>query len=252
MFDDDETMAIAVLLGASAVSAVPGIERGVLGALAKLDRLLPVRLRQQLQALRATTVPLVSPTELVSTEYLIQLAQASEHHLRVEFTYTAQDDRTSERRVEPHRIVATERRWYLVAFDLDREDWRTFRVDRIASVTVPGHTFVPRQLDDAARMVAEGITTAPYTHRAVVIVDAPIDEVARRIGPHVAVLRDADGRTRVDLGFDDFAWVIGYLIGLGMDFEILDPPELRRRVAVLATQLRRVHKSPAVAPLGDA
>jgi predicted DNA-binding transcriptional regulator YafY len=251
MFDDDETMAVAVVLGASAVSAVPGIERGVLGALAKLDRLLPPRLREQLHALRATTVPLVSPTELVSTECLIQLAQACEHHLCVHFSYTAQDQPTTERRVEPHRLVATERRWYLVAHDLDRNDWRTFRVDRIASVTVPGHTFIPRPLDDAAQMVAEGITTAPYAHRAVVTLDAPIDDVARFIGPHVGILRDEHGHTRAELGFDDFAWVLGYLIGLGMDFEILEPPELRRHVGALGTRLGRVHRSPASKPVSD-
>jgi predicted DNA-binding transcriptional regulator YafY len=251
MFDDDETMAVAVVLGASAVSAVPGIERGVLGALAKLDRLLPPRLREQLHALRATTVPLVSPTELVSTQCLIQLAQACEYHLRVHFSYTAQDQPTTERRVEPHRLVATERRWYLVAHDLDRNDWRTFRVDRIASVTVPGHTFIPRPLDDAAQMVAEGITTAPYAHRAVVTLDAPIDDVARFIGPHVGILRDEHGHTRAELGFDDFAWVLGYLIGLGMDFEILEPPELRRHVGALGTRLGRVHRSPASKPVSD-
>lgn len=245
MLDDDETMAVAVVLGASAVSAVPGIERGVLGALAKLDRLLPPRLREQLRALRAITVPLVSPTELVSTETLIQLAQASEHHLRVQFSYTAQDLQSSQRRAEPHRIVATERRWYLVAYDLDRDDWRTFRVDRITSVVTPGHTFVPRRLDDAAQMVAEGITTAPYTHRAVVALDAPLDDVARLIGPHVAVLYEETGYTRAELGFDDFAWVIGYLIGLGMDFEILEPLELRRHAEALGTRLEHVHRAQA-------
>ena len=80
--------------------------------------------------------------------------------------------------MEPHRLVATDRRWYLVAFDLDRDDWRTFRVDRIAALKVPGHTFVPRPLSNPARMVAEGITTAHYTHTALVAVKAPREEVA--------------------------------------------------------------------------
>jgi predicted DNA-binding transcriptional regulator YafY len=245
LFDDEEAMAVAVVLGASAVYAVPGIEHGVLAALAKLDRLLPTRLRDQLRALRAATVPLVSPTEMVSTECLVQLAQASEYHLRVAFSYTVPEGRKSERRVEPHRIVATERRWYLVAFDLDRDDWRTFRVDRITSVTVPGHTFVPRRLDDPAQMVAVGISTAPYRHRAVAVLDARFSDVAPLVDPYVAVLHGEGSQTRVELGYDELAWVAGYLIGLGLDFEILEPPELRRHITLLGRRLSSVHRSAA-------
>jgi predicted DNA-binding transcriptional regulator YafY len=113
-----------------------GVERGALAALAKLDRLLPARLRAQLTALRAATVSLVSPTEVVSADCLIQLAQACDNHQRATFAYNSQDGRHSERRVEPHRLVATARRWYLVAYDLERNDWRTFRVDRVSALRV--------------------------------------------------------------------------------------------------------------------
>ena len=132
LFEDDEAMAIAVVLGLSAGAAVPGIERSALTALAKLDRLLPPRLRAQLAVLRHATVSLVPPSEVVSTESLILLAEACDNHQRALFSYRTHDGRGSERRVEPHRLVATDRRWYLVAFDLEREDWRTFRVDRIS------------------------------------------------------------------------------------------------------------------------
>src|SRR5580658_6063432 len=140
LFEDDEAMAVAVVLGLSAGAAVPGIERSALTALAKLDRLLPPRLRARLAALRHATVSLILP------------AEACDNHQRAIFSYRAHDGRGSERRVEPHRLVATDRRWYLVAFDQDREDWRTFRVDRVSSLRVPGHTFVPRPLSDPARM----------------------------------------------------------------------------------------------------
>jgi predicted DNA-binding transcriptional regulator YafY len=242
MFEDDEAMAVAVVLGASAGAAVPGIERGALTALAKLDRLLPPRLRSQLTALRASTVSLVSPSEVVSTEGLIALAQACDNHQRALFSYRAHDGRPSERRAEPHRLVATDRRWYLVAYDLDREDWRTFRVDRISSVKVPGHTFAPRPLTDPARMVAEGITTSHYTHKAVVSLRAPMHEVAHLIAPHVGVLeREGDG-TKLVLGIDDFEWLAGYLIGLGLDFEVREPVALREYVARLGERLHRAHQ----------
>ena len=241
LFEDDEAMAVAVVLGVSASAAVPGVERGALAALAKLDRLLPPRLRTQLLALRAATVPLVSPTEFVSTEHLIQLAQACDNHQRARFSYSAQEGQLSHRRVEPHRLVATERRWYLVAYDLERDDWRTFRVDRMSEVEVLGHTFIPRALDDPARMVAEGIAIAPYRHRAVVCVQGSPEEVARLVTSYVGLVEQEGDRTRVELGFDDLDWIAGYLIGLGVDFEVLEPVELRLHMSRLGQRLRRVH-----------
>jgi predicted DNA-binding transcriptional regulator YafY len=241
LFEDDEAMAVAVVLGVSAGAAVPGIERGALTALAKLDRLLPPRLRTQLTALRAATVSLASPTEVVPTENLIGLAQACENHQRATFAYVAQDGRESERRVEPHRLVATDRRWYLVAYDLDRQDWRTFRVDRASSVVVTGHTFIPRPLDDPGRMVAEGISTSGYAHRAVVVVKAPVAEVAPLIAPYTGVSRARGDHTTVELGFDDEDWLAGFLIGLGLAFEVIEPVELRRHIAALGRRLHRDH-----------
>jgi predicted DNA-binding transcriptional regulator YafY len=257
LFEDDEAMAVAVVLGVSAVAAVPGIERGALTALAKLDRLLPPRLRSQLTALRAATVTLnsaVSPSELVSTESLIGLAQATDRHHQAAFAYRAQDGRHSERRVEPHRLVATDRRWYLVAYDLDRDDWRTFRVDRASSVRVVGHSFVPRPLDDPARMVAEAISTAGYAHRAVIRVLAPTAEVALVITPSVGITGPDpvdSAHTRLELGFDDPDWLAGYLIGLGFAFEVIEPIDLRGHLAALGERLHRAHPPavpPAVAP----
>jgi predicted DNA-binding transcriptional regulator YafY len=241
LFEDDEAMAVAVVLGVSATTAVPGIERGALTALTKLDRLLPPRLRAELSALRAATVPLVTATEVVSTECLIELAKACDTHQRATFTYRASNGDETERRVEPHRLVATDRRWYLVAYDLDRDDWRTFRVDRISSASVLGHTFVPRQLSDAARLVAEGITTAPYPHRAVVLLEVELAEAAQRIPPSVGVLTAMGERTKLELGFDDPDWVAGYLIGLGHPFEIAEPDALRSHVARLGDRLTATH-----------
>jgi predicted DNA-binding transcriptional regulator YafY len=242
LFEDDEAMAIAVVLGLSAGAAVPGIERSALTALAKLDRLLPPRLRARLAALRHATVSLIPPSEVVSTEALILLAEACDTHQRALFSYRSHDGRGSERRVEPHRLVATDRRWYLVAFDLDREDWRTFRVDRVSALKVPGHTFVPRPLSDPARMVAEGITTAHYTHTALVAVKAPLEEVAPIIAPHVGVLSaEGAGTTLLELGIDDFEWLAGYLIGLGLDFEVRQPAALRVYMATLGARLSQAH-----------
>jgi predicted DNA-binding transcriptional regulator YafY len=114
-------------------------------------------------------------------------------------------------------------------------------VDRIAGLEVTGHTFVPRPLADAARMVAEGLTNARYGYQAVVSLNAPLEDAARLISPYTAVLEREGDRTRVQLGFDDFDWVAGYLIGLGLEFEVVEPDELRRHMTALAERLSRVH-----------
>jgi predicted DNA-binding transcriptional regulator YafY len=178
------------------------------------------------------------------------LAQACDDHLRATFSYRAHDGRLSERRVEPHRLVATDRRWYLVAYDLEREDWRTFRVDRISSVRVPGHTFVPRPLSDPARMVAEGITTAPHSVRAVVSVKASFEEVAQHVAPHVGVLEREGGYTRLELGADNVDWLAGYLIGLGLDFEVVEPEEWREHMSALGLRLQDTHRHRPPLPHG--
>jgi predicted DNA-binding transcriptional regulator YafY len=178
---------------------------------------------------------------MVSTESFIGLAQACDNCLRATFSYRSHDGERSERRVEPHRLVATDRRWYLVAYDLERDDWRTFRVDRITAVHVPVHTFVPRDLDDPARMVAEGITTSHDRHTAVVVVKGVFEEVAQLIDPHIGVLERDGDKTRVVLGIDDFNWLPSYLIDLGLEFEVVEPVELRAHVAELGERLRRAH-----------
>jgi predicted DNA-binding transcriptional regulator YafY len=206
-------------------------------------------LRSQLETLRAATVSLVAPTEVVSTEQLLALARACDECLLVTFAYRAQNGTRTERRAEPYRLVATDRRWYLVAYDLDRDAWRTFRVDRASSVVAVGHTFVPRAMEDPAGMVANAISTAIYDHKAIVRIDAPYDEVAPMIAPTVGILTSVgDGRScRLQLGADDFEWAAGYIVSLGLPFEVLEPVGLRAYVAALGERLVQAHGRDGVA-----
>jgi predicted DNA-binding transcriptional regulator YafY len=244
LLDEDEAMAVAVLLGISAGVAVPGIERATLATLARVDRLLPPRLQRQVKALRAATVPLMGHVDTVPTAQLASLAQACEGHELVSFGYSSREGQTTTRRVEPHRLVATDRRWYLVAYDLDRRDWRTFRVDRAKAVRLTGHTFTPRPLADPRRMVAEAITNTGYRYRAVVRFNAPADEVSKRVPPHVGSVEDEWGAATMTIGVDDAIWLAGYLIGLGLPFEVVDPPELRSGVLEVAEQVAAAHGLP--------
>jgi predicted DNA-binding transcriptional regulator YafY len=115
-------------------------------------------------------------------------------------------------------------------------------VDRISVVKVPGHTFVPRPLSDPARMVAEGITTSHYRHKAVVLVRAACDVVAQHIAPHVGILEGEGAHTKVELGIDDFEWLAGYLIGLGLEFEVREPLALREYMSMLGERLHLAHR----------
>ena len=251
LLDDDEAMAVAVVLGVSAGAAIPGIERAALATLSRIDRLLPPRLRSQLGALRASTVALISPSEVLPTEQLVVLARACDAQQRALFHYRTRQGVERERRVEPHRLVATDRRWYLVAYDLDRDDWRTFRLDRISDLRVPGHTFEPRPLGDAAQLVAESIALAPYLVQATVRVAAPFEEVARRVPASLAVLKpDGPAATLLEIGADELEWIAGRMVGYGLDFEVLAPPELRDYLAGLGRKLVSAHRraAPVAAP----
>jgi predicted DNA-binding transcriptional regulator YafY len=242
LLDEEEATAVAVVLGVMSSVAVPGVEEGALRALTKLDRLLPPRLRGQLVSLRASTVAVLPRMEAVPAEQLVTFARACDGHERVTFTYKNFDGVQSERRAEPHRLVATDRRWYVVAHDLDRAAWRTFRVDRASAVTLTGHTFEPRPLDDPARMVADGIATARSTYVAVVRIGARLADVERSIQPTTAKLR-ADGRaTLAEIGADDFEWLASFLVDLGWDFELLEPVEWRDRLAELGRGLVERHQ----------
>ncbi len=249
LLDDDEAMAIAVILGISAGRAIPGIERAALATLARVDRLMPPRLRTQMAALRAKTVSAMSPRDAVPTEQLVILARACENNERVVFGYRSRQGEESERRAEPHWLVATDRRWYLVAHDLDRDDWRTFRVDRIADPRSTGHTFVARPLTDPAQFVTQSISVAPWLHQATARVHAPADQVARLVPAGTGLVRSCGpSECTLEIGAESYEWIVGFLIELGIDFEVERPAELRDYAARLGERLAAAHRDPGPGP----
>jgi predicted DNA-binding transcriptional regulator YafY len=242
LLDDDEALAVAVLLGVSAGAAIPGIERPALATLARVDRLLPPRLRSPLAALRASTIPLMSHHDVVPAEHLVTLARGCDAKERVVFGYRTRQGDEAVRRAEPHWLVATDRRWYLVAHDLDRNDWRTFRVDRMSNIRVTGHTFRPRSLADPAGFVNESISVAPFLHKATARVAASAVDMIRRVPPDVGVVKPlGPEECSLELGAESLEWIAGYLVGLGVDFEVERPAELRIYLAELGANLVRTH-----------
>jgi predicted DNA-binding transcriptional regulator YafY len=241
LLDDDEAVAVTLGLRRAAGGAIAGIEETSLRALTKLERILPARLRRRVTALQnyTVTVPPDEPAPTVDPAVLTTLAAACRDHERLRFDYRDHAGGTRVRTTEPHRVVNWGRRWYLVAWDLDRHDWRTFRVDRIHPRTPTGPGFAPRELPggDVAAYVARHVSAAAWRYRARVTVHAPAAVVAERINPAVGTVEPVDAHTCVlDTGADSVETLAVHLGLLGVDFTVDDPPELVAQVRELAAR----------------
>jgi predicted DNA-binding transcriptional regulator YafY len=183
------------------------------------------------------------PADEVDADLLVALAQACDDGERVVLSYRDRQDQASERRVEPYRLVSTGRRWYLLAHDLDRDDWRTFRVDRIDAARRSGHRFTPRpDPPDALALVGDAITTAPYRHQAVVVI-AAAPEVVRALVPPTVGRVEPDGEgARLMVGSDDLASLAGHLVALDLPFEVLEPEALRAHLRSTGRRLAAAHR----------
>jgi predicted DNA-binding transcriptional regulator YafY len=245
LFTDDEAVAVTVGLRAAASGGVAGVEEAAVSGLAKLEQVLPARLREQVDALHAATVLLVPPGgPLIDADRLLTLAQACRRPERITFEYRDGSGRVSERRTEPFRLVNVDRRWYLVALDLDRRDWRTFRVDRMARPRLTGHRFVRASEPDAAAMVSEGIALAGYTVHAEVLLRTDPDEAAALVPRTVGTLEPADGGVILRLGANDLDWIARYVASLPIAVEVRAPEELRVALRKLGRRLQRAQAQP--------
>ncbi len=242
LLDDDEAIAVAVGLRTAATSSVAGIEETSVRALAKLETVLPSRLRRRVNALSAATVPLVGAGPTVDPELLAVIAGACRDRETLRFGYRTHQGASSGRTVEPHGLVATGRRWYLVAWDLERQAWRTLRVDRIETQPSTGVRFAPREPPDRdlAAYVSEAISSSPYRYRARVTLHAPIAVVGERIPPTVGTLQALDEHTcQLEAGGNRLEEIAIYIAAIGVDFEIHHPPELTTHVRELVERFAR-------------
>jgi len=232
--DDEEAVALALGLQAAAQGAVEGIAESSVRALAKVVQVMPARLRRRVQALGAMTVPASweavggAASQTVDPEVLTTLALACRDAERVRFSYTAADGQQTGRHVEPHRLVQLGRRWYLAGYDLDRDGWRSYRLDRLAGPRGTGARFRPRELPaaDAAAFVRAGIQSTRAGYDIEVIVEAPAEVVRERIGRWASVSEISATRCRVRMTADALEWPILGLGMVGADFQVVAPPEL--------------------------
>ncbi|WP_026927540.1 helix-turn-helix transcriptional regulator [Granulicoccus phenolivorans] len=250
VLDDDEAVAVAVSLRLGAIGPVAGISEPAVRALAKLDQVLPARLRGQVTAIDQATAALPTRTgPRVDATLLSALATAQRDHVRVRFAYRARDGAETQRHVEPYRLVTTGFVWYLVCYDLDRDDWRTFRADRIAEHHVTTFRFTPRPAPDPLELVqAARQHHEPWPITATVLLSADVDAVRGRIPERYARAREIEpGLTEVRIGaekLEDLAWHLGWAaVDLSAELTVLDHPELAAQLARLGEQFTRFGKS---------
>jgi predicted DNA-binding transcriptional regulator YafY len=238
LLDDDEAIAIAVGLRTAARASVTGIEETSVRALVKLEQVLPAHLRRRVQALGATTMSLPAPGPTVDPQCLTVLAGGCRDHVGVRFLYSARDGTSGRRDVEPHALVNRGRRWYLVCWDRQRDDWRTFRVDRISEPATTGVRFAPRELPaaDPAAFVEQRLVSIPMRYEARLTLRAPADEIRTAWGT-LTPIDDASCEYRT--GDDNLEWLALRVAMLGVEFEVHEPPELSEALQSLAERLLR-------------
>ncbi|WP_327680846.1 helix-turn-helix transcriptional regulator [Kitasatospora sp. NBC_00458] len=244
LLDDEEAVAVTVALRTAAQGAVPGAEETSLQALAKLEQVLPSRLRRRVRAIQAYTVavPADRPAPTVAADVLTALVSACRDQERLRFDYLDHSGAPTRRTVEPYRAVNWGQRWYLVAWDVEREDWRTFRVDRIQPLTPTGPRFTPREPPggDIAAYVSRRVSSAAWRYHARVTVHAPAAAVIERINPAVGTVEAVDAGTCVLVtGADTVQTLAVYLGMLDLDFDVTEPAELVVHLRRLADRYAR-------------
>ena len=241
LLDDEEAVAVSLGLRLAAGGNVEGVEEASMRALSKIEQILPARLGRRVAALQAAIVMPGRAESAVDARMLSILAGACRDLESLRFRYRDYGGAVSERSVEPHRLVHTGRRWYLVAWDTGREDWRTFRVDRMEEKVAAGARFEPREppAKDLAAYVAKGAWTSPRCRARIKLLVAA-DEAARHLPPHVGMIEAIDERSCwFNAGAPSFESLATHLVFLGMDFELSEPAELVEHVSRLAERYRR-------------
>jgi predicted DNA-binding transcriptional regulator YafY len=242
LLDPDEAVAVAVCLRLAAGGSVAGVGDAALRALSKLDQVLPARLRSQVGAVHDATVTLTpnSVDSAVEPEVLMTLARACRDREHVTAGYVDRAGSATRRRLEPYQLVTTGRRWYLLAYDRDRADWRSLRLDRMDDLRALGSTFKPRPAPDAASYVRRSITASPYRYVARVRYFASQEFVSQYFSVGSATVEpQGSGACVVTAGGDDPARMALYFAMAGCEFEVLEPPEVAEAVRGVAERLRR-------------
>jgi predicted DNA-binding transcriptional regulator YafY len=234
MLSDEEAAAVVFGLAIAEQRGLGGAQ----GALAKVARVLPDRLTRRVGRLRDELSLSGEPEPApASSETLLLIAEAVRRRRSLEIGYARRDGTPSAREIEPLGLVARRGRWYVPARDRGSNELRTFRADRITNATLGGPAAAPDPGFDPAAHVVQMLARLPWAWEIEVHLDAPVGEIAARLPATLAELTTDGHGTRLEMRADSLAWVAGVLAGLGADFQVIRPDELRDELAQLASRL---------------
>jgi predicted DNA-binding transcriptional regulator YafY len=248
LLDDDEAVALAIGLQTAAGGTVAGVEEPALRALSKLQRVLPSRLRRRIAAIAGATGTVSPNAPVVDASALVTISAATRDRETLRFDYLRHDGTAGYREVEPHRLVHTGRRWYLLGWDRTREDWRTYRVDRMTVKVPNGRRFPPRDPPEEGydRYVARGVSVNTWPTVGRFLLHAPVERLRGRHHLADGMLESVDDRScLLVVGADNEAMLL-VIVGIyDVDFTVIDPPAVVRRAADMADRYRRAAQAGA-------
>ncbi|MEU2199573.1 WYL domain-containing protein [Isoptericola sp. NPDC019482] len=245
VLDDDEAVAVAIGLAAAA-HGQHGEGETALTALAKVEQVMPAHLRRRVEAVREATSVVPGGDPAPDLQVLGGVAAAIRAGERLRFRYASHDGAESSRHSEPHRLVRWGSRWYLLAWDLDRRDWRVFRADRITLRPPTGARFRPRVIPEDAvlRHVVARVGRATWRYRARILVHASAAQVVAKVGSPLEVEEVGPSTCRIEVGSDDPDRLALWITRLDLDVEVLEGEELAAAFARLADGFRRAARVP--------
>lgn len=226
VLDDEEAVALAVALRMAGLGGVAGVPDAAETALAKLERLLPQRLQSRVTDIGGSVNLLDRTAPTIDAEMLIAVSEACRRRHQLRIAYTDARGRQSIREIEPLAAVRAAGRWYLAAFDPGRDDWRTFRIDRIDRVRPLAIAAAPREHPDPASLVQTALAVGPYEHTAQIRIHAPMDDAERLVSAATGVLVDEGASCVLTAGAHDLRWLAWYLISLEVAWTVIAPAEL--------------------------
>lgn len=240
LLDDDEAVAVGVGLRMATRGTVTGIDEAAMRAMVKLEQVLPSRLRHRVNALQTAVVTLPSTGPSIDPDVLTAIAAACRDAQRLRFDYRTREGDEAVRTVEPHRLVQTASRWYLLAWDVVRDDWRIFRVDRMRPRLPTGPRFTAREPPepDAATYVARRLSSAAWGPQARIVVHEPAASLRARLWSGWGEVEPRDADTCVlTVGGQSVPALALHILALDVDVEVEEPPELVGHLRLLARRL---------------
>jgi predicted DNA-binding transcriptional regulator YafY len=243
VFDPDEAVAVALGLRLTAYAGVDGIDDAALSALAKIEKLLPSGSRQRLEDFGSVTVTHFATDARTDRHNFTLLTRAAATRHIVECDYVDQHGVASKRRLEPLRSVFVNHRWYVAAWDLDRDDWRTFRLDRVSHPQLTSQRFRQRPGPDPIELVRRFAPPEAFAYQATILAGCEAATAREHIPDSMAAIRPRGDSCMLLIGTDDLDWLARYLLAVPFAFEVITPDDLRNRVRRLTRTIASRHTS---------